>query len=245
MRAAGKAWIGCSGYAYDDWRGRFYPPELPQRRWFDHSAGVFTTVEINNTFYRLPAASTVDRWADRAPTGFRYALKLSRYGTHMKRLKEPEGWLSTFLAGAERLRSFLGPVLVQLPPNWRADPDRLDAFLAVAPRRHRWAIEVRDPRWLTDPVYEVLRHRGAALVVHDLLADHPREVTADFVYLRFHGPDPDRPYTGSYAERVLRAAARRIRQDLEDGRDVYAYFNNDVGACAVDDARTLERLVTG
>lgn len=245
MATNGELRVGCSGYEYDDWRGRFYPRGLAKARWFEHYAERFDTVEVNGTFYRLPEPETFDRWRERAPRGFRYALKLSRYGTHLKHLKDPDDWVGNFVERAERLRSALGPVLVQLPPRWAPDPDRLHAFLTVAPRRLRWAVEVRDRRWLCEPVYDVLREHDAALVVHDLLTAHPRVATAGWTYLRFHGPDAGRPYQGSYSHQALAGAARRIRRHLEAGRDVYAYFNNDVGAEAVGDAHDLRRYVTG
>jgi uncharacterized protein YecE (DUF72 family) len=142
---------------------------------------------------------------------------------------------------AGRLGPALGPVLAQLPPRWDADPERLDAFLAAAPRSWRLAVEVRDPRWLRDDVYEILRRHGAALVVHDLIDRHPWVVTADWVYLRFHGPRPGDPYQGSYSPQALTAASRRIQRERAAGRDVYAYFNNDLGGAALRDAQALRR----
>ncbi len=235
--------MGCSGYEYAEWKGIFYPEDLPKRDWFAHYAQAFDTVEINGTFYRLPEPETFDAWRARAPRGFLYALKLSRYGTHLKHLKDPEQWVGNFIERAERLGPTLGPVLVQLPPNWHADPGRLDGFLDVAAGRIRWAVEVRDRRWLCSEVYDVLARHDAALVVHDLLDAHPRIVTAGWVYLRFHGPYAGRPYTGSYSPQALSGAARRIRSHLAEGRDVYAYFNNDIGGHAVDDASDLVRYL--
>ena len=239
--------IGCSGYEYDPWRGDLYPVELPRTRWFERYATVFDTVEVNGTFYSLPAPDTFDRWRSRAPEGFIYALKLSQYGTHRKKLKDPAMWVGRFVDRARRLGPTLGPILAQLPPRWRADPGRLDAFLAAAPSSLRWAVEVRDPSWLCDRVYDVLRRHGAALVIHDLIDNHPRIVTADWVYLRFHGPHADngidRAYTGGYSHQALSAIARRIRRHLAEGRDVYAYFNNDIGGHAVRDAQTLARYI--
>jgi len=237
-RGRGAVRIGCSGYMYDHWQRLFYPADLPRSRWFEHYASHFDVVEINNTFYRLPEAATFDDWRRRAPPGFEYALKLSRYGTHMKRLKEPARWLRTFLRGAERLRSRLGPILVQLPPHWHADPERLDLFLRAAPKRRRWAVEFRDASWLCDDVYAVLAKHGAALCIHDLIEHHPLVVTADWVYLRFHGGR-----TGCYSPQALTAHARRIAGWAGEGRDVYAFFNNDLGGHAVTNAQQLRRYV--
>jgi uncharacterized protein YecE (DUF72 family) len=231
--------IGTSGYQYDHWRGGLYPKGLPKRAWFEHYTDHFNSIEINNTFYRLPEPATFDHWRELAPPGFRFALKYSRYATHMKHLADPEEALERFLERAQRLRGWLGPILVQLPPSWHVDPERLDAFLRLAPRRHRWAVELRDASWLHDEVYEVLRKRGAALVIHDLLEDHPRELTADFTYLRFHGRD----YGGSYSHQALVAQARRIRRWLRRGHDVYVYFNNDRDGHAPRNALDLRRYV--
>jgi uncharacterized protein YecE (DUF72 family) len=194
---------------------------------------------INHTFYGLPSAATFDAWRREVPDAFTFALKFSRYASHMKRLRQPAAALRTFCSRARRLASHLGPVLVQLPPRWRVDRARLAAFLAAAPRAYRWAIEFRDESWLCDAIYEVLRAHGAALCVHDLIPEHPFEITADWVYLRYHG----RRYAGSYSRRALRDEARRLRRCLARGLDVYAYFNNDLGAHAVSDAIALRRLV--
>ncbi|MEA3366208.1 MAG: DUF72 domain-containing protein, partial [Candidatus Hydrogenedentes bacterium] len=196
--ARGELRVGTSGYQYDHWKGVFYPDELSKNEWFEHYASHFDTVEINNTFYNLPETSTFKNWHDRAPNSFRYALKFSRYGTHMKKLKDPDASLGMFLERAEHLKTFLGPILVQLPPHWKSNPDRLDAFLAAAPKRHRWAVEFRDPSWLCESVYTVLREHGAALCVHDMLPDHPEKLTTDWTYLRFHGPQHTLKYQGDY-----------------------------------------------
>ena len=195
--------IGTSGYQYDEWRGLFYPADLPKRRWLAHYAAHFDTVEINNCFYRLPQPAVFDSWRQQAPRGFCYALKFSRYATHMKRLRDPQEPLGRFLEGARRLGPFLGPILVQLPPRWKVNPERLQAFLQAAPRDCRWAVELRDPSWLCEEVYRLLAARGAALCIHDLIPDHPRRITADWVYLRFHGI----AYGGSYSASALRQEA--------------------------------------
>ncbi len=231
--------LGTSGYQYDHWRGVFYPEDLPKDEWFGRYAERFDSVEINNTFYQLPEAETFDDWRERAPEGFCYAVKFSRYGSHMKKLKDPEGTIGTFLERAERLEDRLGPILVQLPPHWGADPERLAAFLDAAPSAHRWAVEVRDPSWLCAAVFDVLRDHGAALCLHDMIDDHPRELTADWLYLRYHGED----YAGGYSPQRLSAEADRIAAWLDDGLDVFAYFNNDLGGHAVEDAGNLARYL--
>jgi uncharacterized protein YecE (DUF72 family) len=237
----GQARVGCSGWQYRDWRGLVYPERLPQRRWFEHYATLFDTVEINNTFYRLPPASTVEAWSAQAPAGFLYAVKLGQFGSHRMKLRDAGRWLPNHLDRVERLGAHLGPTLVQLPPRWRRDAGRLDDFLAAAaPSRLRWAVELRDPSWLHDDVFEVLARHDAALCIHDLLADHPWERTAGWAYVRFHGPHAlDRPYQGRYGGRRLWRVAARLEAWLDDGCDVFAYFNNDWEASAVADARWL------
>ena len=238
-RGMGRCRVGTSGYQYDHWRGRFYPAGLAKREWFAWYAERFDSVEINNTFYRLPEASTFDAWRKAAPGGFCFALKFSRYGSHLKKLKDPRRSLGTFLRRARRLGNRLGPILVQLPPHWGPDAERLARFLAVASGRERWAVEFREPAWLCETIYDVLRDHGAALCVHDLLESHPREVTAPWVYLRFHGVH----YGGSYSRQRLAAEARRIADHRRSGLDVYAYFNNDRGGHAVRNAADLRRYV--
>jgi uncharacterized protein YecE (DUF72 family) len=237
--------VGTSGYQYDHWRGRLYPDDAPKARWFDLYARRFDTVEINNTFYHLPSGRIFDAWREQAPAGFRYALKYSRYGSHLKHLKDPEQHVSLFVDRAERLSAYLGPILVQLPPGWKVDVARLEEFLAALPKRLRWAIELRNESWLCDSVFDALRQHGVALCIHDLLTDHPYELTASWTYLRFHGPAKERKYAGSYPHQALNAAARRIRRWLDDGCDVYAYFNNDEEGYAVANAKDLIRYVHG
>src|SRR5687767_4895317 len=172
-----RAWIGTSGYLYRHWRGVVYPPGLPTREWLAHYATLFDTVELNTTFYGLPDRATVRGWRDTVPDAFRFAVKLSRYGTHLKRLRDPVPWLERFFEALEPLEGCMDVVLAQLPPRWRADPERLEGFLAAFPRGQRLAVEFRDHDWLRAPIYELLRRHGAALCINDLVEDHPRVVT--------------------------------------------------------------------
>ncbi|MCW2751257.1 MAG: hypothetical protein JWR83_2367 [Aeromicrobium sp.] len=241
----GRARVGCSGWSYDDWRGLVYPADLPRRRWFEHYASAFDSVELNTTFYRLPKPSTVEGWRDAAPPGFCFALKVGQFGTHRKKLLDPHRWLENHLDRVDRLGPHLGPNLLQLPPNWRRDVDRLDQALAASPSRIRWAVEVRDPTWLHDDVFEVLARHGAALCLHDLLADHPWIRTTDWTYVRFHGPDALRhPYPGRYGGNRLRSKAATLAEWLAEGTDVYAFFNNDWQAAAWSDATYLRHALT-
>jgi len=231
--------IGTSGYHYDHWKGVFYPENIPKAEWFSYYAKNFDTVEINNTFYRLPSASAFDAWKVQAPNGFCYALKFSRYGSHILRLKKPRATIGKYLRRADRLGKFLGPILVQLPPNWKVNPERLDAFLRAAPKDHRWAVEFRDPGWLCEEVFTLLRRHRAALCIHDLIENHPRVLTAGWTYLRFHG---DR-YRGSYSRQFLTARAAEIEEYLTRKLDVFAYFNNDAEGWAARNAADLRRYV--
>lgn len=231
--------VGTSGHHYELWRGVFYPESLSSENWFDHHARSFDTVEINNTFYRPPEGDTFVVWRERAPHGFLYALKFSRYGSHLKHLKEPADAIDNFLQAAGRLEDGLGSILVRLPPRWAADPGQLEGFLEAAPEDLRWAVEVRDPSWLGEAVYAVLRRAGAALCIHDMIEDHPREITANLdLSLRYYG---DR-YVGSYSHQKLTAGAERITGRLANGTDVFAYLNKDQGG-AVFNARDLGRYV--
>jgi uncharacterized protein YecE (DUF72 family) len=242
-RKAAQLRVGCSGWDYRDWRGRFYPERLPRKAWFSHYAAHFDTVELNATFYRLPARETVERWAEQAPPGFLYALKLGAFGSHRMKLRDASSWLPNHLDRADRLGAAEGPTLVQLPPRWSRDVARLDEFLAAARElgpRVRWAVEMRDRSWLHDDVFTTLERYRAALCVHDLLDEHPWECTTDWTYVRFHGPHASaHPYTDSYGPRRLSRCAERLHAWMTTGVDVYAYFNNDRDAHAIDDATWL------
>lgn len=223
-----------------------YPAGLPRRRWFEHYTSLFTTVELDSTFYRLPSPETVRRWRDAAPPGFTYAVKVGVFGTHRRKLREPDTWLPNHLDHVRVLEGHLGPNLVQLPPNWHRDTARLDEFLDACPADIRWAVELRDHTWIHDDVLATLRSHGAALCLHDLLPDQPWERTSGFTYVRFHGPHATTvPYAGRYTGRRLWRVAGRLRQWMEEGTDVFAYFNNDIDGHAVTDARWMADRLAG
>jgi uncharacterized protein YecE (DUF72 family) len=240
----GEVRVGCSGWVYKDWKGVVYPAELRQRDWFSYYATQFDTVELNNTFYRLPTEAAAEQWGAQAPPRFVYAVKLGQFGSHRMKLRDAARWLPNHLDRVRRLGPALGPNLVQLPPRWKRNATRLDEFLSVAPKDLRWAVELRDPSWLHDDIYSVLERHDAALCIHDLLPDHPWKLTATWTYVRFHGPRATKePYHGRYGARRLARPAARMQGWLESGVDVYAYFNNDYEGHAVQDARWLrERL---
>jgi uncharacterized protein YecE (DUF72 family) len=155
------------------------------------------------------------------------------------RLKNPRATIGNFLKMAQRLEEFLGPILVQLPPRWHVDVKRLHSFLAAAPGALRWAVEFRDPSWLCDDVYAILERHHAALCIHDMIKNHPRVLTADWTYLRYHGDH----YSGSYSHQKLSAEAEWIRRQLATGKDVFAYFNNDAQGYAIRNATDLKRYL--
>ncbi|HET9075807.1 MAG TPA: DUF72 domain-containing protein [Acidimicrobiales bacterium] len=229
-------WIGTSGWQYRDWKGLFYPRSLPQRSWLDHYLERFATVELNNSFYRLPPAETFRHWREATPEGFVFAVKASRYLTHIKRLADPAEPVTRLMERASELGDRLGPVLLQLPPNLRADPAALDETLKQFPRGVRVAVEVRHPSWCTDQVRGVLERRGAAWCMADGGPVRlPRWRTADWAYVRFHRGTgtPESCYTRS----PLETWARHLAELCGPSRDIYCYFNNDAHGCAVRDAR--------
>jgi uncharacterized protein YecE (DUF72 family) len=238
--------VGCSGWQYKHWRGDFYPAELPQARWFAHYALSFDTVEINNSFYRLPPGETFMNWREQAPRRFIYAVKASRFLTHMKKLKEPYDPLVRFFENARELGGRLGPVLYQLPPNWPLNLERLEVFLQtlsaveadlkVGPLRH--AIEFREPSWYDDRVFALLEQHRVALCLHDMEGSATGQIAVGpFVYVRYHFGD--RKYGGAYDDERLDAWSRWLSRQAAAGRDVYAYFNNDTGGHAPRDAIRL------
>ena len=240
---AGRVHIGTSGWHYKHWEGEFYPKDLPTKHQFSFYARHFKTVELNNPFYRLPSDSTFLAWRENSPRNFLYAVKASRFITHMKKLKEPETSTARFFHGAELLGEKLGPILFQLPPRWQRNTERLDEFLAALPGSHKYAFEFRDESWLVQEVYDLLRRYKAAFCIHDLASmQMPLEITANFTYLRFHGPG-NAKYSGSYPKQALRQWASLIKNWRKQRTSVYAYFNNDVGGHAGRNAQTLIDLV--
>jgi uncharacterized protein YecE (DUF72 family) len=232
--------IGCSGWQYKHWRGGFYPTALPATRWLEHYATHFDTVEINNSFYRLPEAHTFAEWRRRVPRSFVYAVKASRYLTHMKKLNEPGPPLALFFSRARRLGARLGPVLYQLPPRWPRNLERLAIFLRTLPTRRRHAIEFREPSWYCDETYDLLRRHHVALCLHDMAGSATgRHLVGPFVYLRLHGPQR---YAGRYSDRNLERWAEWCADRRRQGMSVYAYFNNDTGGHAPRDALRLREL---
>lgn len=234
--------IGTSGWVYPHWRGIFYPQDLRQPDWYHYYARHFDTVEINYSFYRLPSKETFDKWRKQAPTGFIYAVKANRFLTHLKRLKDVAEPLERFLSHASRLEEKLGPILWQLPPKWRADPARLEAFAELLPMDMIHVFEFRDPRWFIQPVRRILERFGLTCCIFDMPNLRcPEWITSSTIYLRFHGSQL--VYGGRYGREGLQPWTERMRRWLADGHFIYVYFNNDAFGYAIEDARSLSDLL--
>jgi uncharacterized protein YecE (DUF72 family) len=234
--------IGCSGWNYRHWRRRFYPEKLPVKRWFAFYAEHFDTVEINNSFYRLPKPPTVEAWRDQAPPGFCYAVKANRYLTQALKLTHCEEPMERMMASFRHFGPTLGPILYQLPPNLALNLDRLESFLALQPRDIVPVFEFRHPSWYADSVYQLLDRHGASFCVHDMpRSASPRLATGPAAYVRFHGGQGK--YRGRYPEPHLRDWADWMKEQARQSRTVWAYFNNDINADAIEDARTLEAII--
>lgn len=234
--------IGTSGWQYADWRGRFYPEGLAQARWLEHYADRFRTVEVNNAFYRLPEVYTFEAWKDRTPEDFVVTVKASRYLTHIRRLKDPAEPVHRLMSRADHLGTKLGPVLLQLPANFGIDLDALAETLDRFPHGTRIAFEPRHDSWYTDETADLLARHQAAFCLSDIPGRRaPRWRTTDWGYLRMHqgraAPAP------CYGRTALRSWAERLADLWSPAEDIYVYFNNDGGGCAVRDAHRFALAV--
>jgi uncharacterized protein YecE (DUF72 family) len=230
--------IGTSGWHYDDWRKRFYPEALPKAKWLEYYASHFPTVELNNSFYRLPSENAFASWYQASPAGFTFAVKVSRFITHIKRLKNIEEAVENFIKRAEILGDKLGPLLYQLPPSMHRNDETLESFLSGLPREFRHVIEFRHQSWLVEDVFEILCRHNAGLCVFDMPSfTCPLRATADFAYIRFHGSDS--LYSSCYSDEELAGWARGIADLAANLDSVYIYFNNDVAGFALRNAVTI------
>jgi uncharacterized protein YecE (DUF72 family) len=234
--------VGCSGWVYRHWRGTFYPERLPQKRWFEHYAAQFDTVEINVSFYRLPLASEFEGWREKAPPGFRYALKVNRFITHMKKLLDCEAEVDRFIALARPLQDKLGPLLYQLPPSLHRDLPRLDAFVGRLPGDLMHVVEFRHASWYDEELLALLDGHNVGFVVHDLRGlVSPRWASGNLAYVRFHGTSGR--YHGLYGKEVLAGWADWCRSQRDAGRSVWCYFNNDIHGHALEVARDRKEML--
>lgn len=237
-----KIHVGCSGWVYKHWCGIFYPEGLPQKRWFERYAEEFDTVEINASFYRVPLAATFEGWRDKAAPGFRYAVKVNRFITHMKKLLDCEAEVDRFIDLARPLGDRLGPLLYQLPPSLHKDIGRLDAFLSRLPRDVEQVVEFRHKSWYDEEVLALLDRHGVGFVAHDLKGlVSPRWASGRTAYVRFHGSAGK--YWGRYSDEALLEWADWLTRQSRSGKSCWCYFNNDIHGHAIDDARTLKSIV--
>jgi uncharacterized protein YecE (DUF72 family) len=237
--------IGTSGYHYKHWVDTFYPPKTPASKMLDYYVRHFDSLELNNSFYRLPSIEAFEAWRDATPTNFVFAVKASRFITHNKKLKDPENALDNILPRAEHLGKKLGPVLFQLPPKWKLNLERLEGLLEILPRERRYAFEFRELSWITPEVNRLLERYNASFCIYELAGYHtPFDITADFAYVRLHGPDAGK-YQGSYSHAQLRAWARRIQEWSATLKAIYIYFDNDQAGYAAQNALELNQMVFG
>lgn len=239
---AGKIHIGTSGWSYKHWKGTFYPPGLKGSDEFSYYQKYFNTVEINNSFYRQLPPSTFETWRKATGKKFMFSVKANRFFTHAKKLLPDKEGLARFFTSIDRLEDKLGPVLFQLPPKWKSNPDRLAQFISDLPVGYRFTFEFREPSWYNDEVYTILKKFNCAFCIYELNRHlSPMEVTADFIYIRLHGPG--NKYQGSYSEDILASWASRIKSWQKKGKDVYVYFDNDDSGYAAFNGIVLKGLL--
>jgi uncharacterized protein YecE (DUF72 family) len=239
----GKIYIGTSGWHYRHWIGTFYPRDTrvdDQFRWYQQT---FSAVEINNSFYRLPSPATFKSWHSESPGDFKFVVKASRWITHQKKLNDPAETVKRFFENVRYLKEKLGPILFQLPPLWKKNIKRFEAFLAVLPKKYRYVFEFRNHTWYDDEIMQLLRKHNCAFCIYEL-AGHtsPITITADFAYVRLHGPG-DSKYQGSYTEHQLRQWVERAEIWQRKGLDVFIFFDNDEKGYAAFNARTMQELI--
>jgi len=242
MASPGPIRIGCSGWNYRHWRELFYPKGLAVKNWFGFYAEQFDTVEINNSFYRLPKAETFDKWREQAPSGFDYAVKANRYLTQAKKLKDCAEPIARMMAPVRHLGPKLGPILYQLPPSLRINLPRLEEFLSLLPGDLIHVFEFRERSWYVPETLALLERYGASFCAHDMPGSaSERWAVGPIAYVRFHGGISK--YWGRYADEVLLSWTDWMREQVRAGRTVWAYFNNDPEAHAIQDALTLKAMV--
>ena|SRR5579885_817413 len=242
MGKVGKIHIGTSGWHYAHWKGSFYPKGVSEKNFLKHYLEHFSTVEINRTFYSLPKKKVMEVYAEIAPRGFIYSVKASRFITHVKRLKDPKEPLKRFFGVVSGLKKHLGPILFQLPPHWKVNPERLESFLKSLPKGYRYTFELRDESWLQEDIYKLLRKYKAAFCIYEL--GHfitPSTVTSNFIYVRLHGPSG--AYGGDYSRQTLKKWASFFRREAKKGKDIYCYFDNDEAGYAAKNALELKAIL--
>lgn len=243
MGKKGKIFVGTSGWHYKHWIGTFYPEDMKSPQFTAYYVDHFSTVEINNSFYKLPSKETFESWASAVPKDFIFSVKANRFMTHMKKLKDPKTTFNNLIENAAGLKEKLGPILFQLPPRWKYNEQRFRAFLEVLPVEYRYTVEFRDPSWYTDSVYQLLRENNIAFCIYEL--EHhqsPAVTTAEFVYIRLHGPG--NKYEGSYNDATLTQWSKSIKAWQSEGKNVFIYFDNDQNGYAAVNAKKLKEILS-
>lgn len=238
----GKIYVGTSGWHYKHWKGTFYPADIRDSLQFEEYKKHFSSVEINNSFYRLPTPETFAMWKKTTPRDFVFAVKASRFITHMKKLNLDKGGIKKFFDSVKKLNGKLGVILFQLPPKWKINAARLKDFISVLPDKYRYAFEFREHSWYNDETYAILRSNNCAFCIYEL--EHhlsPMEVTADFVYVRLHGPG--NKYQGRYTLNILNEWAQRCLKWQKQGKDVFIYFDNDQEGFAAFNASEIQHII--
>lgn len=238
----GKSYIGTSGWHYKHWMGNFYPSDLKPRQLIDFYVQYFNTLEINSSFYRLPPLKTFQGWRTQVPEDFIFAVKANRFITHMKKLKDPKETIGNFFESVKGLEEKLGPILFQLPPNWKFNQERLEEFLAALPQGYRYTFEFRNQTWYNDIVFDLLKKYNSAFCIYEL--DHhlsPMKATSSFIYVRLHGPGGK--YAGSYSNKALTGWADNCIKWNEEKKDVFVYFDNDQLGFAAKNAKKLKEMI--
>ncbi len=238
----GEIHIGTSGWHYEHWKGPFYPKNLSSKDFLKYYLKHFTTVEINRTFYSLPSKKIFSTYAKNVSKSFIFSIKASRFITHIKRLKAPKTTLKRLFSRIQGLNGHLGPILFQLPSRWKCNPKRLLTFLKALPTNYKYAFEFRDPSWHNEEIYQLLKQYNAAFCIYEfeyLLT--PLIITADFLYVRFHGPHG--AYQGKYSLKTLKKWALFFKKAAKQGKEIYCYFDNDEQGFAAINAKTLKKLI--
>ncbi len=241
--AKGKIYVGTSGWNYKHWVGNFYPEDLKQKELLNFYSQRLNTVEINNSFYRLPDIKTFKTWVEIVPKKFIFSVKGSRYITHMKKLKDPKPSCKKLIIHIKYLKEKLGPVLFQLPPHWKFNKERFENFLKALPGKYLYTFEFREKSWWNDKTFELLSDHNSAFCIYELAGTlTPKEITADFVYIRLHGPG--NKYQGNYSKNELAGWAGAISAWQRKNKDVYIYFDNDDSGYAVQNAQELQYILS-
>jgi len=238
----GNVLIGTSGWHYKHWKGTFYPDKTKDSEQLNYFIQKFKTVELNNSFYRLPAIETFRNWYAATPHDFIFSVKGSRYISHLKKLILDKQAVDEFLDHVTHLKEKLGPILFQLPPRWEVNVERLSTFVSYLPKNQQFTFEFRNSTWYTEEVYQVLRQHHCAFCIYELAGHQsPEVVTANFIYIRLHGPGDK--YQGSYTDKALKDWAKKCKNWQQNGKDIYVYFDNDQAGYAAFNAQKLLELL--